>query len=103
MPEIVRFAIAVLACYRIAQLVTLDDGPGDCLLTARATLGGYDLGEDGRPETSLGRGIICPHCVGVWVAAVLAVTLFPLGLMTPVYWLAIAGGQSFLQSVGGRT
>jgi hypothetical protein len=101
-PDWFRFVIAVFACYRLAELITVDDGPGDILLTIRAKLGGYDLDESGRPETSLGRGIICPYCVAIWIALGLAMILFPVGPMILVWWLAIAGGQAFLQGVGGR-
>jgi hypothetical protein len=100
--ELVRLIIASLACFRISELITVDDGPGNILLRMRAKLGGYGLGEDGEPETSLGRGIICPWCVGIWIAAGLAVLLFPVGPMIVIYWLAIAGGQALLQGIAGR-
>ena len=93
------FALAVLACYRLAILIASDDGPGDVLLRLRARLGAYDYGDDGRPETSAGRLVSCEYCVGVWIAAALALLLFPIGLMSFVYWLSIAGGQAFLWSV----
>lgn len=91
--------IGILSCYRVARLITVDDGPFDILLEVRAKLGAYDYGEDGRPETNVGRLVSCPYCVGIWLALLLAIVLFPLSIMTPVYWLAIAGGQSFLESV----
>lgn len=102
MPDWLRFVLAAFACFRLAELIAVDDGLGDILLMIRAKFGAYDLCEDGRPETSIGRAIICPYCIGIWIAAALAILLFPLGLMTSVYWLAIAGGQAFLQRVGGR-
>ena len=97
MPDWLRFILACFACFRLAELIAVDDGPGNVFLTIRAKLGGYDLGDDGQPETSLGRGIICPYCVGIWLAALFALVLFPIEWMTAIYWLAIAGGQAALQ------
>ena len=102
MDELARLVIASLVCFRLSELITVDDGPGNVLVWMRAKLGGYDLGDDGQPETSLGRGIICPYCVSIWIAAGLAVLLFPVGPMIVVYWLAIAGGQALLQGIAGR-
>lgn len=104
MSELVRLLIACLACYRLSELIAVDDGPGDILSTMRAKLGAYDLGEDGRPQTSLGRGIICPYCIGIWLAFFFAFAIMPnpVDWQLILYWLAIAGGQAFLQSVGGR-
>jgi hypothetical protein len=93
------FALAVLACYRLAILIARDDGPGDILLAIRAKLGAYNYGDDGRPDMSIGRLVSCEHCIGVWVSLLLAICLWPISFMTPVYGLAIAGGQSFLESV----
>jgi hypothetical protein len=101
MPDWLRLVLAVFACYRLSELITIDDGPGDMFLRLRAWFGAYNLGEDGQPSTSIGRVIICQYCVGIWIAAALSF-LFPVSLMTPLYWFAIAGGQAFLQSVGGR-
>ena len=102
MPDWFVFALSVLTCFRLAELAAVDDGPGDALLTMRARMGAYDLGADGRPETGMGRAIICPYCVGVWIALALALAVFTIGVMTPLYWLAIAGGQAALQTIGGR-
>jgi hypothetical protein len=103
MLDLIRFVFAVFACYRLSELIAIDDGPGDMFLWLRAKCGAYDIGEDSRPVTSLGRFIECPYCLGVWFAAVLALVLWPIGWMMPVRWLAIAGGQAFLQSAAGRS
>jgi hypothetical protein len=102
MPEWLRFVLAAFVCYRLAELVTVDDGPGNVFKLIRAKLGAYYLGADGLPETSLGRAAICPWCVGIWIAAGLALILFPVGPMMVLWWLAIAGAQAFLQGVAGR-
>ena len=104
MPDWLLFVMACFACYRLAELVAVDDGPGDVLLRMRAWLGAYDLDEDGKPRTSIGRGIICPYCIGIWLAFGFAFVVAPLPVdwHLILWWLAIAGGQAFLQCVGGR-
>ena len=68
MPEWVRWILAALSCYRLAQLVTLDDGPADVFLRLREIAGAYQYGDDGRPARSIGRLLACPFCVGMWLA-----------------------------------
>jgi len=100
--DVMRFVLAVFACYRLAELVAVDDGPGDIFKKARTIMGAYYRDEYGDPESSLGKLASCPYCVGVYFAAGLALILFPIGWGTLLYWAAIAGGQAFLQNVGGR-
>lgn len=104
MPDALLFVLACFACFRLSELITVDDGPGDVLLKARAWLGAYDLGEDGKPKTSLGRGVVCPYCIGIWLAFGFAFAVMPdpIDWRLLLWWLAIAGGAAFLQSVGGR-
>lgn len=94
MSDEIRLLLAILTCYRLAQLVALDDAfkwsRKD--LNARASLG------DPVWE-SLAELAHCPYCLGVWFAVPIAglyqwdsiistITLLILG---------IAGGQAFLQ------
>ncbi len=86
-----------LVCYRLARLVAIDEGPFRIFYWVRVWAGAYDYDLQGQAETTLGRGISCPFCIGLWLA-------FPLALYTDlslwwVKWLAIAGFQAFLQSV----
>lgn len=92
------FILLSLAIYRLARLISIDDGPFDILLRFRALWGAYNYGENGLARTSLGRGITCPHCVGFWIAGIAAIAVYPQpGFIA--YWLALAGVQSFLQSL----
>jgi hypothetical protein len=113
--------LSILACYRLAILITLDEGPFGIILKARTRLGAYDYGPNGEARTNLGRGITCPRCIGMWVAIPLALYLADLRLVTAsvawgdwamaipyatglhwytaLWWLAIAGGSSFLWSL----
>lgn len=100
MPDWLAFVLASFACFRLSELITVDDGPGDILLQIRTRLGAYYLGEDGQPVTSIGRGIICPYCIGIWLAFFIAFAVAPLDWRLLLWWLAIAGGAAFLQHFG---
>lgn len=98
--------LLILANYRLARLIAVDDGPNDWLFKLRANLGGYDLDEQGFPDTSLGRGIICAHCVGIWTGLILSLgytTVYHFNWQWSVllifYTLVISGGQSLLWSL----
>jgi len=103
MPDWLRIILAVFACYRGSELITIDRGPCDVIKNMRIKAGVYNLAEDGEPDTDLGRLFGCPWCIGIWLAG-LASLLIPTRRKRDkiLLWLAIAGGQAFLQSVGGR-
>lgn len=88
--------LASFACYRLSLLITQDEGPFSIFQKLRSYAGGYNLAPNGEPVTNLGRGIICPLCVGLWVALPLAILINGFEWYTLVYWLAIAGAQAFL-------
>lgn len=45
----------------------------------------------------------CPFCIGIWIAAGLAFALKPNNFWDWfISWLAIAGGQAFLETIGGN-
>lgn len=97
MRRLVELVACILAAFRLARLVTEEEGPGGMFAQLRASLGAYDYGQDGQPQTNLGRGISCPHCVGVWAAALMVAVWQVSRLQPVVLWLAVAGGQSVLQ------
>lgn len=97
MRRLVELVACILAAFRLARLVTEEEGPGGMFTQLRAGLGAYDYGQDGQPQTNLGRGISCPHCVGVWAAALMVAVWRVSWLHPVVLWLAVAGGQSVLQ------
>lgn len=88
--------LASFACYRLSLLITQDEGPFSVFQKLRFYAGGYNLAPNGEPITNLGRGIICPLCVGLWIALPLAILINGFNWYTLVYWLAIAGIQAFL-------
>lgn len=87
-----------LACYRLARLITKEAGPFDMFHYLRSAVGVYDYGDDGRPQSPLGKLFDCPYCTGVWAALILA--LLPECKLQRwfVSWLAICGIQTALQN-----
>ena len=106
--NLLNLLIAIFATYRLARLIAIDEGPAidnkiGLFLKLRTKLGAYDLRPDGQAKSNLGRGISCVHCVGVYLALPMAILVSGIGWYTLVYWLAIAGGSSFLWSVHNET
>lgn len=111
MEQLVRILLVSFGIYRISSLISSEEGlylgwPKSeqqigIFKAIRIRAGAYDYGPNGEPETNLGRGISCPLCVGVYVAAfVVALVLFP-SKMGDVFliWMGLAGGQTFLESL----
>lgn len=110
-----RILLAVFAVYRLAYMISREEGPyyriwdrgeGDPHIglfeTLRIKLGVYDLGPDGQPEKNLARWVLCPLCVGVWLSAFvvcLVATHTALGDVLLLFF-GIAGAQVFLERLG---
>lgn len=100
---LVKFLLATLACYRVVQLVVFDDGPFRLMDRIRVGVGCYEYGEDSQPQTILGRLLSCPYCVGMWMAIPLAfIVAERMSWEIGLWWLAVAGGQAFLENVSSR-
>ena len=99
-----RLVMAALACFRLVQLITVDEGPGDIFDRIRVLAGCYELGPGGEPETALGRFLACPYCVGVWLAVPFAaLALWPTGAGDVALAIgAVAGGQAVLEDMSAR-
>jgi len=83
-----------LALYRLAKLITTEDGPFDIFVDFRLYLGRQAATSS--PFQFIWRTVAdaftCPHCLGLW--------LVPVILMLPKWardLLAIAGLQSLIQ------
>jgi len=63
-----RYVLAVLATYRMVQMVGLDDGPFGLFLWLREKIGVYDRGPNGEPKRAIARPLACPHCLGMIIA-----------------------------------
>lgn len=94
--------LAILATYRLAQLIAFDDGPYHVFDKFRK-----ELGRRAAPEqalqivgiwTNLAELFTCPYCLGIWFALPF---VFLVGFVNVtgfiLLWLGIAGGQAVLQ------
>ena len=85
-----RFALAILAAWRVAHLLVAEDGPGGVIAWVRGRLG----------QSIIGQMMDCFGCAGLWVAAPLAWFVggrIP-GLSELIgSWLAIAGAAYLLE------
>lgn len=105
MPVWIRFILAGLAAYRLAQLVTIDEGPPlpghkEGVFTRLRTWGGvYDRGQNGMPLSARGKLLACPYCIGMYLSAGVAVlALVPTRIGDFILsWWALAGLQTYLQ------
>lgn len=119
-PDFYKLLVATLATYRLAQLVSVDDGPLDVFAKMRGKVKGIKgyweaMYRISLPVTwrhffasnlyqfwhSMSKLVECPFCTGVWLAIV-PLLLFSIGSVYAdlfLLWLAIAGGQSFLEGL----
>lgn len=84
--------LASLAIYRVARMLTQEDGPFDAFTRMRAAVG---------QGSWIGRGLHCIFCVSFWLAFVAAAMV-----VDPVLWreyvlasLGIAGGAVVIYQV----
>jgi hypothetical protein len=85
-----RLALGLLATWRIAHLLTLEDGPWDLLVRLRGAMG----------NGNLGRLVDCFHCVSLWVALPLALAVGRNPLEWALAWLGLSGGACLLERIG---
>lgn len=88
MIDVLPLLLAILATYRLATLIAIDDGPFDIFSRMREEVG---------QATWWGRGMHCPICIGFWISllAAMAVPGMTLGQLG-IWWMAIAGGSALL-------
>ncbi len=87
-----KFAVAVLASWRVTHLLAYEDGPADLIARVRARLGmGF-----------LGSLMDCFQCLSVWVAAPFAVFVTRRPLSAIVTWLALSGAACLLERTGRK-
>ena len=87
-----EFLIGTLAAWRIAALLTREDGPFGVFARLRARAGSGEVG----------RGLQCLYCTSVWSAAPLAGFVAPWSARSPVIWLALSGGACLLERATQR-
>jgi len=92
--EPLLFVVSVLATWRITALVAYESGPFRSLEALRRFL----------VVIRLGRLVSCFHCLGVWLAAVVALLVFRWEPSVILLWLALAGAVSIIERwLGGTT
>lgn len=85
-----RFAVAVLATWRISHLLAREDGPRDVLARLRARAG----------SGFFGTLLDCFYCLSLWVAAPLAFFVAEKPLELLLAWLALSGAACLLERLG---
>jgi hypothetical protein len=65
-------------------------------------IGVYDLDHNGESKSNLGKLFICPYCLGFWLAMVASLVIYSDIKSFIILWLAIAGGQTFLEALGNH-
>lgn len=100
--ELVRLALAALACYRLSRLIAWEEGPGNAFGALRSSMGAGSEGidpETGQPATLLGRLAGCPYCWGIWLAWALSFLFwYPSALGDNLLLVfGIAGAQAYMQ------
>lgn len=94
----VRLILAVLTCYRLAQLIPLDDGPMFVFRDLRKELNSI-ASRGGKFQENIAEFFSCPFCMGIWYAIPCALAYLWPSNITDIILLVIgiAGGQAFLE------
>lgn len=87
------FVVCLLAVWRIAHLLVLEDGPFHGVVRLRAALG----------DSQLGQAMDCFYCASLWIAIPFAVALASDIAEGVALWLALSGGASLLWSFSDKT
>jgi len=83
-----RFAVAVLATWRVAHLLAREDGPGDVLVSLRRRVPG-----------GFGRMLDCVYCLSLWISAPVAIAIGRDVREIILLWLSLSAGAILLERV----
>lgn len=91
----IYWILAILASYRVARMIALEDGAFDVFTNIRGKL------ESWNSEHWITRGLNCPLCIGFWASLAFALVLAhqdsAMGRSEILLaWLGIAGAQTIL-------
>lgn len=89
MSKITKIVLTAFAAYRISRLITREDGPNYIFGEIREKAVKHAATSNSSWASSLADGLHCPHCIGVWVAALL--------LILPD-WVSVIFGIAGIQS-----
>lgn len=85
--------LGILAVWRIASLVALEDGPADVFARLRESAG----------DGVVGKGLSCFYCLSIWVAAPVAFVIADTWTELVLLWLALSGGAIVLHRLTDRS
>lgn len=90
--------LATLAVYRLAFLVSMEDGPANAAMRFRQAVYNRFGG-----DSWVFAGVTCPLCVSFWLALVPALAFWPpsFGLFLLLWW-GMAGAVLVLHRTGGE-
>jgi hypothetical protein len=83
----IKFALGVLATWRVTHLLAKEDGPADSLARLRARLGNRYAGEL----------MDCFECLSIWVAAPVSLLVCRKSVNRLLAWLALSGAACLLE------
>lgn len=103
--SLLRLILAALTCFRLAQLIALDNGPLFIFFRLRIAVEQFIAADTKRKKSwfwkSVADGTSCPYCLGFYIS-LLGATL----IIFPSYWgdlfllwFGIMGMQAFLQGL----
>ena len=103
MNEFVLLIICALAVHRLAEMLSLDDGPFDIFMNLRGWLNQAPM-ESWNIKRTLSNLLTCVHCAGFWLALLFGLLFASSSIVNYLlYSIAIAGLQSILACNFGRT
>lgn len=94
--ELLLFVL-ILACYRMARLVSMDT-----ITEPVRRWVGRQASSQNKGWMFLAELLLCPYCVGLWVGFLLSTLIASSFTEWLLLSLAIAGGQSFLEEVSNN-
>lgn len=98
------YLLVIFAVYRLAQLLAVDEGPFGVFVRFRKWAANKAAGAPRYGfHWTVASLFACPWCVGVFLSLAGALPFSNGSLLRYlVFWLAIAGGQAFLESLSSR-
>ena len=101
--------IALLAVYRLTQMLNNEAGPADIFGRFRSRIGvTFDQYSNAVASNWIAEGVLCFYCLSVWIAfgvTALALLAFVLNRLDIAQWIlfpfAISGGAVFMKKWAG--
>lgn len=97
----IEFVILALAVWRVSHMLSMEDGPGDVFERVRRAAGVVEsVNGHAHAESVLGRLLMCPLCLSVWIAAVFFGVVATLPVLWPAFYiLALSGASCIIEII----